>query len=49
MHNVDQLFKQHEVIRDRSHPCADEDAIELLPLELVDDNQLSRFAKIGQA
>src|ERR1039457_656036 len=49
MEKVDQPFKQNEVARDRSHACADEDAIELLPSEALSNDRLCRFAKIDQA
>ena len=34
MHYVDQLFEQHQVAPVRSYTCADEDTIEMLPLQL---------------
>jgi hypothetical protein len=47
MHHVDQLLKQHEVAWVRSYTCPDKDAIEPLLLELVLNNCLSSFAKVG--
>ncbi len=47
MHDVDQLLKQQEVARNRSYAGPDEDAIEPLLFELVLNDCLRSFTKIG--
>jgi len=49
VYDVYQLLEQQEVACDRSHACPDEDAIEPLLFQLVLNNCLRSFAKIGQA
>jgi hypothetical protein len=49
MHYVDQLFKQDEIFRNRSHARAYNNTIELLLPESISNDCLRSFAKIMQA
>ena len=49
MHHVDQLFKQDEIFRNRSHARANKNTIELFLPESISTECLRSFAKIGQA
>jgi len=49
MHHVDQLFKQDEIFRYRSHSRANNNTIELFPPESIENECLRGFSKIRQA
>src|ERR1700730_1396836 len=49
MYNVQKLFKENEMLRDCSYASTDQDAIEVLPVEMSYDNFFGRRSKVSQA
>ena len=49
MYDVQKLFKENEILRDCSQASTDQDAIEVLLVEMSYDNFFGRRSKVSQA